>query len=159
MQVPPCITALASLTYLDLSWNQLHSLKPGPYLKRLVVRRRAAPAAERGGTQCPAPSRVARVPRLTLPQGSNPFRPFLPLPLPLPRPSTCGPTRLRTFRSSSGLRGTLPKSYSWCVGAGVRGVVCGLVREGQGRARAGARALVLAPARVACNLCVVTACR
>jgi Leucine-rich repeat (LRR) protein len=36
-QVPPCITALASLTYLDLSWNQLHSLKPGPYLKRLVA--------------------------------------------------------------------------------------------------------------------------
>jgi hypothetical protein len=37
LQVPPCITGLTRLTYLDLSWNKLHSLKPGPYLKRLVV--------------------------------------------------------------------------------------------------------------------------
>lgn len=37
--MPLAITGLTQLTFLDLSYNALHSLKPGPYLKRLVVRR------------------------------------------------------------------------------------------------------------------------
>lgn len=43
-QVPACITGLTRLTLLDLSFNSLKSLKPGDYLKRLVVSRRAAAA-------------------------------------------------------------------------------------------------------------------
>lgn len=37
-QVPPAIVGLSALTLLDLSYNALHSLRPGAYLKRLVVR-------------------------------------------------------------------------------------------------------------------------
>ena len=37
-QVPPAILGLSGLTLLDLSYNALHSLRPGAYLKRLVVR-------------------------------------------------------------------------------------------------------------------------
>ncbi|KAL4432162.1 hypothetical protein ABPG77_005924 [Micractinium sp. CCAP 211/92] len=36
-QVPPCITGLSELTLLDLSFNNLRSIKPGDYLKRLVA--------------------------------------------------------------------------------------------------------------------------
>lgn len=38
LQVPPAIVGLSALTLLDLSYNALHSLRPGAYLKRLVVR-------------------------------------------------------------------------------------------------------------------------
>lgn len=37
LQVPPAIVGLSALTLLDLSYNALHSLRPGAYLKRLVV--------------------------------------------------------------------------------------------------------------------------
>lgn len=36
-QVPPCITGLTQLTFLDLSFNAIKTIKPGPYLKQLVV--------------------------------------------------------------------------------------------------------------------------
>ncbi|PRW51167.1 leucine rich repeat [Chlorella sorokiniana] len=36
-QVPPAIVGLSALTLLDLSYNALHSLRPGAYLKRLVA--------------------------------------------------------------------------------------------------------------------------
>ena len=38
LQVPPAIVGLSALTLLDLSYNALHSLRPGAYLKQLVVR-------------------------------------------------------------------------------------------------------------------------
>ncbi|EFN56516.1 hypothetical protein CHLNCDRAFT_144122 [Chlorella variabilis] len=68
-QVPPCITGLTCLTYLDLSWNKLRSLKPGPYLKRLVAVNLRANAF----THFPQQLRVARhtAQELQLPQNDS----------------------------------------------------------------------------------------
>lgn len=56
LQVPPAIVGLTGLTLLDLSYNSLHSLKPGPYLKRLVAVNLRANAF----THFPPQLRVAR---------------------------------------------------------------------------------------------------